>query len=105
VKALGITVALAIAVVEAASSCHQGRGGVVPNYDASDASSACAGACTALANAGCALGTKPDCPTFLQGLVSSNYPLAEPNGHPFSCDDVSRVQSKDDARGLGFSCP
>jgi hypothetical protein len=76
-----------------------------PSATCSSASVAdCTLACSALQKAGCSIGARPDCPTFLvRDLGSCRVPNPSTQ-MPLTCPDVGNVKTVIDAMKLGFVC-
>ncbi len=87
-----------------------------PSPDASDASAFgdsppspvlddCQKGCAALTAVSCGLGDGGfACADYLRAQNSGKEPNAATH-KPLTCADVAKVQTKDDARRLGFVCP
>ena len=72
------------------------------------APAACAAACSALAAAGCGLGSAPGCGTFLAAMAASGqHPDPAHGSKPFACTDITpaTVHTRADAQRYGFACP
>jgi hypothetical protein len=81
--------------------------------DASDASaeaspapppSTCVQACAALRSAGCPLGVRADCPSFLVTMTATGEVANASTQKPLSCSDVAAVTTAAQAKAIGFGC-